>query len=254
MYYVINLLTNTIVATARNELELLCVRESTRPWSTRIFLRFDYMRCGWYMDFSELNVTGKDIHPNAVFRYFGGVDGDHPLQVSGTKPMLRRYQVIDDYKRPIDIRTWRAEIQLLEANGPIAFKMAEQKLPKFRHEPCGYGRKRHCHRVSCPAMTRQGVTEELVAGFDDSDFDYLPVIDHSKARNRGIAGQGFDLYDLKAGKAARNAGRSWKHQSKSVRQWAKHKRGVKLDGLRKPDNYHELDLEGLCSLSVKEVA
>ena len=232
MFYVVNLMTKAVVAMAGSKLELLCARDNTKTFvGMPIFLRFDRLQGKWRLDFSDLNVTGKDIVPNANFRYCF-VGGKYVArQVSGDKPTLRRYQVFDDDGRSIDIRAWKAEIELLAENGPsIARTQSSEHQPEFRREPCGYGGKQHCHRRCNPAMTKQNLICEVV---DDDALagvpaKYQPVIDHSRARKRGCAHAPFDAVDSMAETKMRYGTKSWKHQSKSARQWCKYKKGIKV--------------------------
>jgi len=252
MFYIINLMTMAVVASAASKLELLCARDCSRAFSgTPIFLRFDRMQAKWRFDFSELNVTGKDIAPNANYRDCW-VDGAYvTYRVSADRPNLRRYQVHDNDGRYVDIRTWKKEIELMMENGPdIARPQSVEHLPKFREEPSGCGSKRHCHRRSNPAMTKQNLICE--AAFEDVmaevPVSFHPVIDHSKARIRGYARTAFDFEDIAAEMKMRYGIRSWKHQSKSARQWCKHKKGIKTNEDLRHLHLPEAEAEALQAL------
>lgn len=258
MFYIINLMTMAVVASAASKLELLCAKDSSTTFGgTPVFLRFDRMQVKWRLDFSELNVTGKDIAPNANYRYCW-VDGAYAAyRVSADAPTPRRYQVLDDDGRSVDIRTWKREIELLMKNGPdIARSKSVEHLPRFREEPSGCGRKQHCHRRSCPAMTKQNLICEanIEDALDGVPARYLPVIDHSKARRRNCARAALGALDSMAEMKMRYGLKSWKHQSKSARQWCKHKKGIKMsEDIRHP-RLPEPEIETLQALAAGEEA
>lgn len=104
-------------------------------------------------DFSELNITGKDlcfgrttITDKCVKEY------DYVYEWR-----LRRYQVLDEYRRSCDIREWKQEMnEVLKESYPNwrpSKKPPHQ--PRFRIDPveCGFKRSNASRRL--PAFTRQ---------------------------------------------------------------------------------------------------
>ena len=140
--------------------------------------------------------------------------------------------MFDDDGRSVDIRSWKKEIELLMDKGPsIARTPSTEHQPRFRQEPCGYGRKQQFHRRGYPSMTKQNLICEsfFEDAMDGVPVRYQPVIDHSTARRRGCGHASFDALDNMAEMKMRFGLKSWKQQSKSARQWCKHKKGVKID-------------------------
>lgn len=225
MYYIIDL-QNNVSYPCRDKLDVLERWQRVTRGSYSIYLTHSVP-----LDFSQLNVTGKDCCPvdECVGKYW---DSKNELFWNSYVRVMRlkRFQVVDSDGRSIDIRAWKPEIALANA-GHYPAKPSKEHIPVFRREPAGWGRKVHGHRKGGCAMWRASM-RELFCGNDDELAEFQPVIDRSKSRNRGFSsGAGWDAVERR-----HNAGwassKCWKDQSKSGRQWAKHKRGVSSKAIR----------------------
>lgn len=216
MYYLVDLKEKK-TATFRTKLDLLYYRFS-KPERRPL----------WYnpqeiiprvMDFSELNVTGKDIVIG-----FELVSGKSFFSCYEKVATLRRYMVTDELGKSIDIRTWLPEIVLVESGQyQPTYRMADSKQPMYRREPCGQGRKHHFHRVGCPAMWHRSMAE--AAGVEDLalEADVRPLRNRSGIRKRGIEDEApFEKAERRISRSW-TCSKSWKDQTKAGRQWAKHK-------------------------------
>lgn len=221
MYYIIDLATNARY-TCDTKLDVI--------WHYAVLCdcRMRYA-AALTLSFDNLNITGHDIRMVRVPVGCQEIDGDF-YTVYERQPYLRRYQVVDDADRSIDIRTWNNEIEAFRAGERPARKHDTHK-PVFRREPCGYGRKRTACRVGLPAMWKASMVEAFDYA-DDEPLEYAIILDHSKPRHRGFTvGAGWDAYDDRY-HAIWHSSKCWKDQSKSGRQWAKHKRGCSKRALR----------------------
>lgn len=193
------------------------------------------------MHFDNLNVTGRDTRIERVRAGYRYVD-DIPIPVYTESVWLRRYQVVDDAGRSIDIRAWKAEIAAIEAGDYYPHVKRHEHVPIFRREPCVSGRKQRSHRIGLPAMWKASLQDTLDNENDDL-AEYVAIRDHTKPRNRGISiGDGWDVYGRRL-YAISHTSKCWKDQSKSGRQWAKHKRGCTKRALREAGGSDAFDEE-----------
>lgn len=200
------------------------------------------------LKFHELNVTGKDMHLKAQPNGHYWNTAIHAyLPTYETVCKLKRFQVIDDKGRSIDIRTWTQEIAAVNTGYYPDVARIQKLTPAFRREPAEYGRKDHAHRKGGCTMWRASM-REVFCGDDDELTEFRPVIDHSKFRDRGFTtSAGWNNYERRhyAGWAS---SKCWKDQSKSGRQWAQHKRGVSGKAIRDkrcPEPY--MDIAEACA-------
>lgn len=241
MYYIIDL-QNIVRYPCHDKLDVLerwqCVTRGSYPI---------YLTHGVPLDFSQLNITGKDCCP--VYERVGMYwePKNECFWNSYVRVMrLKRFQVIDSDGRSIDIRTWKPEIALANA-GHYPAKPSKEHIPVFRREPAGWGRKVHTHRKGGCTMWRASM-REVFCGDDDELTEFRPVIDRSKSRNRGFSfDAGWDAVERRHN-SSWTSSKCWKDQSKSGRQWAQHKRGVSGKAIRDkrcPEPY--MDIAEMCA-------
>ena len=228
MYYLCDLYKGTSIAFQTQESLLYYWRERLghdswyRNWLTRII--------------DELNVTGKDVITWPEFyRTSSGFQ-------TVWHRAIRRYQVLDDYDRSIDIRQWKAAIANVDSGHYHLFRKKRRVTYSFRSGPVPYIRKRHGHRIGCESFYRSS----LRALVDDplEDLDVRPVIDHTSVRKsrRKLKFSGWDNAEaMAAGKYNR---RCWKNSCKVPHQWAKHKKGYSWDA--PPECEDDVDWDALC--------
>lgn len=147
---------------------------------------------------------------------------------------LRRYQVIDEYGRPQDIRTWTDAIdKVFTRYGTDANRFHRNDL-KFEPSASNFflsytGAKPHTRRMSGPAMYRN--TQRLLSSTEDLDAElterFRVVV--PKCRNIWSADEVYDKAEKKY--FGMYGQRSWKN-SKVRNQWAKHKSGADRRGIR----------------------
>ena len=208
----------------------------------KIWLRTEFMTGKTVFCFDDLNVTGNDMRPGVVEVKYHPVIGTY--SVFGK--VQRRFQVFDQDRRSIDIREWSQEIIDISLFGPDDHATPEQfsRCPAFRREPCGLGKKNSLHRMTAPAMLHRTLCD--AAGSRDTladiEADVFPIFDHTAARKRGYGKHGWNCYDQKWARK-KNSVRSWKDQRKTPRQWSKHKKNVKTNGLRDMRNWRDDGLE-----------
>lgn len=221
MYYIIDLATNARYA---------CDTKLDVIWRYAVLCdcRMRYA-AALTLSFDNLNITGHDIRMVRVPVGCQEIDGDF-YTVYERQPYLRRYQVVDDADRSVDIRAWNDEIDAFRA-GERSARKYDTHEPVFRREPCGQGRKQRSHRIGLPAMWKTSLQDTLNNENDDL-AEYVAIRNHTKPRNRGISiGDGWDVYDRRLC-GIWHSSKCWKDQSKSGRQWAKHKRGCSKRALR----------------------
>lgn len=230
MYYIFDHKNACYCAASETKLELLCT------WARITHTGDFHPNFRKEFDFSDLNVSGKDIKLESVFVGYTPYCFKHDvklftetLPIRETRSILRRYQVFDDADRSIDIREWKDEISAYFAGVRPARNEHATRIPTFRQEPCGLGRKRNGRRISFPAFTKDNLMalEDMV----DIPDNIRPVVDHTYARNRGMNRYStLDAAEFKQnGKYGR---RCWKNSTKATRQWAKHKRGCSGHAMR----------------------
>lgn len=159
-------------------------------------------------NFNELNVTGNDIFVNHWYKPI--LVGEVYFYISTPERYLRRFQVLDDDGRSIDIRLWPK------------FVWEWQKPYKSRYWGWS-GSKKHGHRHSGPALWR-GTRRS--ASISASDWDLIeealpcPVMDRTAIRKKVLD---IDPYDCIEKRCCCSKSKSWKDQCKARKQWAKQK-------------------------------
>jgi len=215
------------------------------PYMSKVDLLLEYHRittrsCATWkrmtIDFSALNVTGKDTVVKTVqdgYHYNPRL-GTIPLYV--TQQVMRPYQVIDDEGRSVNITQWAKDIKEAEAilSGQRSFSHVEDTaLPRYRFDPATQGRKQHYHRPLYPSMWKATMAEKYNIDMERAEvdealmeLDMCPVRDKSRTRTSQYSH--CDVYDIVENRCLarfRNKS-SWKKNHKSRKQWGKHKRGM----------------------------
>ena len=164
-------------------------------------------------DFSELNITGKDLcfgRTTITDKSVKGYDYVYEWR-------LRRYQVLDEYRRSCDIREWKQEMnEVLKESYPNwrpSKKPPHQ--PRFRIDPveCGFKRSNASRRL--PAFTRQRLEayrNDFALDMEDDLLGFTPMKNHSKPRKLDWTYKKYKTSDTC----------SWKRASKNKSQWGRH--------------------------------
>ena len=246
IYRIVDLEKNSVAAVCDGKRAVLTA--SATNSRNKLWLRTEYMTGKTVFCFDDLNVTGNDMRPGVVeVRY-------HP--VIGTYSVIgkvrRRFHVLDQDERSVDIRAWTQEIIDISLFGRDGHGKPERHYhPLFRQEPCGWGSKNPMHRMSAPAMLHRTLSDAAGSGdaLTDIEADAFPIFDHTSVRKRGYGKHGWNCYDQKWARKKRSV-RSWKDQWKTPRQWSKHKKNVKTNGLRDMRNWRDDNLEEELSVEV----
>lgn len=149
------------------------------------------------LDFSNLNVTGNDMYSRPF------VD-----------TWKRRFQVLDEQGRSIDIRTWKKEIDIVNAMDYFPWHHPSVRSPRFRMEPAVMGCKKPYRKGRYNSFTKQKLREKRGAvepDFEDDLLGFTPISDHSKPRTKERWPHKPNL-DI----------RSWKSRTKNASQWGRH--------------------------------
>ena len=153
--------------------------------------------------FEELNVTGKDTINSVSYCGSTTTKDGLVLPIYKTVVCLRRYQVLDDTGRSIDIRTW-----------PENYFTSKTKR-RYTYFFTGY--KRHHRRSSGPSL------QMCLLRTSDPDMEgIMPVLNRTSLRKKAIMSVD-DWYDYYRHDAERGyyKPRSWKNQTKSRHQWSR---------------------------------
>lgn len=228
MYRIIDLTTGKTLAVCADRAHTLLafLRLSSR-------INSNWLLRGRQLNFDLLNISGKDI----LFRWErDGYVWSEALQtmVPKTKKVcyLRPYQVLDEWDRSVDIRLWKDDITDINAgNWPTHHKKPEH-MPRYRVDPCGWGHKYHVHRQNSASMMFQQLKQQDADVHDDKS-EFNPIVDKTSVRRRVTKGELWDSYDDKNAAKWRSS-KCWKDQSKSPRQWARHKSGLSRHDPRRP--------------------
>ena len=175
-------------------------------------------------DFNELNITGKDTyfgHTTTVPVGFLKVPLNYCTykcaSIYDYEWRLKRYLILDEYRRSCDIREWKQEMdEVLKESWPswrLSKKAPHQ--PRFRIDPveCGFKRSNASRRL--PAFTRQRLEvyrNDFAVDVDDDLLSFTPITDHSKPRKLDWTYKKYKASDT----------HSWKRASKNKSQWARH--------------------------------
>lgn len=214
------------------------------PYASKVDLLLEYRRLtahSWRdmtIDFSDLNVTGKDTVVKRVrdgYAYSPAI-GLYPKYVE--QRVVRPYQVIDDENRSVNIAQWTDDIKeanaILAGHRPCSYT-SDTTLPRYRFDPISQGRKRHYHRQSHPSMWKATMSDKYNDDMERAEveealveLDMCPVRDRSHARTSPLSR--YDADDIVEDRFwARFHNKSWKRNHKSRKQWCKHKRGMGRD-------------------------
>lgn len=183
------------------------------------------------VNFRDLNVTGKDV---VICKEKDGfslvmIDGKLTLITNWVRVRyLRRYQVLDEDGRSVDIRNWSKDVW-------------EYKPPRHRPLVLDWvdGSKSHFHRTSGPSMWR-GTFSSSMETADETELleDGLPLpiqsnVDVRLPFNTSTVWDYYDRHHF------HRKSKSWKDQSKARKQWGKCKRSGKSQ--RREDDWARLD-------------
>ena len=174
--------------------------------------------CFWWTrtqgrnNFSDLNVTGhdtvtrKEMCGTTWYAGLGYVPNYRHVSY------LRRYQVLDNDHRSIDIRNWPDDCW---------------DMPKYGYgwSIFANGSKNHVHRVSGPSGHRRTLRAKAKAESFRDEVNEIPVVrDKSKVRAKTVMGSGdaWDYYEFAHAKHWTSS-KCWKDQHKNPKQYAKHK-------------------------------
>ena len=178
--------------------------------------------------FQELNITGKDTYLNMVPDSFNivTIDSMAPIRLTNyiKKQVLRPYQVLDEFNRPVDIRLWP--------------KSEWDREPENTYYWFGSsGSKYHRRRANGPTMWRRTLTHASNK-LDIEELDDLPTPIRNRSDIKLPFNQSGDILAYYERHHYRRTAKSWKHQTKARKPWAKHKPGThrpmrKLDMLER---------------------
>lgn len=208
-----------------------------------------YYKCytrNWF-SFDELNVTGKDEHWSYIRTGRYGLDFD--IQFT-----LKKYMVLDESGRHIDIRNWESVVRAVCSNTAAyapASKYSDSYVyeAEFRKGPCdeSSAAKPHCHRAKGLTGWHQKKREsefdiiDEIADLDDEEFGDVSFA-NARIKTRS---KDFDVFDdwgivekRYYSRLKRNA--CWK-DSKSGKQWAKHKKKCNTTDIRRGKSLKSLD-------------
>ena len=183
MYYLVDLYDNFVVE---------CADEYA---VANRFIRYEFIFGRRVVDFSNLNVTGKDIimYPSK----------------DGFESCLRRYQVFDEYSRSVDIRNWDKKFF-----DPV--KRNRRYLGIYSS-----GRKSHYHRLRGPSLGLRDLHHPIEYSLED--LEYYPI--KSKLSLRGkvrVFPLCWDWYEYKGhSKFVLAYSKSWK-KNKVRKQYYRH--------------------------------
>lgn len=228
MYYIMDLIENKFYGFDTKQQLLYRWRQMT---SNPSYFRARNLK----LSFEQLNVTGVDTTSRLEEipgKYFTTRFGIHPCHEWVQR--LRRYQVVDDAGRSIDIRAWKEELRQVEGTDKNLWNTPNRPVnaPKFRQGPCGQGRKNRNHFIAGPAMWKASMSAQSMDEPLDEDAGLRPILDHTKVRTRGI-NEYTNAYRSQYKISGRWGGsKSWKDQSKAGRQWARHKPSCSKKSLR----------------------
>lgn len=139
-----------------------------------------------------------------------------------TDPWTRRFQVLNEDGRSQDIRTWKKEIEIVNAmeQFPRCHPAAHRRIS--RREPAVMGSKLPMRKGRLGTFSMQRLRDQHGAPqIDDEDelLDYAPVRDSTRPRAQNCIW----------GKERNRKSRTWKSQTSNTSQWGRHtRRAVRL--------------------------
>ena len=163
------------------------------------------------MDFTQLNITGKDTYITIEItgQYWDPCIGAYRPERTRTA-VLRRYQVLDSDNRSVDIRRW--DVALFNSQ-----------------THCGLygwpwsGGKSRWHRRSAPSMRRSAMRAAQTDGYASEAAEAYRLNINSLSCRVKTAMTEYDVEDYYDRRTKSQRSKSWKDQTKSRRQYAKHK-------------------------------
>lgn len=223
MYALIDLIENKCLSTAQTKLDLLIA------WCRHVERVNRYhLYQGHTISFLQLNITGKDTY-SALLPDGGYVVS--PLNgiaypTHSRTNILRRYQVLDQNDHPVDIRTWTREIDMINSGNLPKPKYTDRNQPVFRRDPVDEGSKDHSHRINLPKMMIQQCRHYADACADAREWRDMgltdAIIQRLIPRQKTHPVDATIRCEYKHGNKYRQ--HSWKNQTKSCRQFARHKK------------------------------
>ncbi|MBD5585189.1 MAG: hypothetical protein HDQ88_08905 [Clostridia bacterium] len=224
MFYLIDVISDVCLAACktRNDLHIAWLKyvQDKRRWD------FTYDRPE--IDFSQFTMNGKDVVIYHRTKFCGYDDDGNPIYEFITDSVLRRFRVLDEYGRTVDIREW-----------PEMYE--EPKWPKYEHSwAYSTGAKDHRHRMRGPAFGKQQ-NMEVILNEDDvpGNIDARKLQPRHKTKHDGWWDVSY--YDRKSAKKWNQ--KNWKDNCKAKHQWAKHKKKAKESTIRTMRPYYpELDI------------
>lgn len=181
-------------------------------------------------NFDELNITGNDLHPSEPIVYWDQDLCDYK-EVRNKQPgYIKRYTVTDNTGRSVDIRDWPDELWEHKKE-PIDWAA---RFPRMYN-----GHKRRCRRTKGMSFNHHDL--QNYASIDEDDLPDNVSLQAIKKRKPPTGWASWDCVD----KRMKNKGtkpKSWKNQTKSTKQYNKHKKHTDYD----PDSFEEepeLDLD-----------
>lgn len=174
------------------------------------------------LNFSELNVTGCDYHGPSLDAYVNPETQEWNFAPNKEiKPQIKRFVVIDNNGRKIDIRTWPAEL----------WDYKQRQIHLWERYPWLYsGSKRPWHKTKGMSFNHKDLknytkieADELPAGIEPAKIKKIsPPTDWGS----------FYCIDKRQMNKAHKS-RSWKDQSKAAKQYMRHKK--KGDPIYRPE-------------------
>ena len=236
MYYLIDLQEKKSVKEFVTKMDLLVhwAKVVNGVWAWRFQ---EHFLQGRKIDFRALNITGKDVVKKFMptGKYFISPFTGLLAEEHDYVNVQRRYQVLDDFGHPVDIRLWTDEIRMIESGlvNPYGNKDIDYHLPEFRREPALEGAKPHGHYHHLPKMMIQYATHVAAAEFEDDLYELnltAKRIQQCKPRVRhNVVNANFSIDNKICNLYGRKC---WKQQSKNYKQWAKHKSSLKRHNLQ----------------------
>lgn len=181
-------------------------------WNCKEFDTLEDLLCFWCArigrDFTQLNVTGND--ELACYQEIYGYRDDEFAVVDRIRcSMLRRFLIADADGRTVN----PAEMGLVPKPVPD-----RTLFPAFWNRPVT-GAKRHRHRLRGPKGCRRTMEADYKSKYELPDGT---IIDEPGIRNKARMTSN-DVWDYLDGKHCARHSKSWKDQTRTPRQYRKHR-------------------------------
>lgn len=197
MFYLVDIIDNVILAACetRNDIHVAWLKHVQKVG-----------RYGDYknreMDYSMLSMNDNDLLWVPNFHSY--LDGDDIRYYSEKTYAYRRFRVYNEYGRVVDIRLWPE----MERDPVIERKTFERTWNSWAKD--------HAHRQRGASMRRNDLRNVAMA-LDEDNAGYT-----GHASPKLSSGDAWDIYE-KRHDSKWCGSKSWKDQSKSRKQWCKHK-------------------------------